>query len=186
MIRRKSYNLNEKLYNKIISVAYGEGSIFDKVRVRYLVLKDDEIKKLFINSRAIANAVHNLEEDQFPEELLKRVERKTVRLKYSGPSFINDFLSILITRPFISTATSLVVVAAVVLTLFIERTPKQNFTNDDIVKADKQARYALAIVNKIFTQTNSTLKEDVLSKRVSKPFNDSYNFINNLLEGEKQ
>ena len=183
---KKSYNISENLYNKIISVAYGEGSVIDKMKIFYLASRDEQIKKTHDDYRTIANAVHNLEEDLFPNELLKKVERKTVALKDSGGSFLNDFLSILITRPLVSTATTIVVVAAVVTTLVFNRVPETNYTNDEIIKADREARYALAIVNKIFTQTNSTLKEDVLTNKVSKPFNDSYNFINNLLEGEKR
>jgi hypothetical protein len=186
MKHKKSYNVSEELYNKIVSAAYGEGSILDKIRIRYMAAKDVTIKKIFIDSKIIADAVHALDEELFPDELLTRVERKTISLKNSGSYFLNDFFSILIARPLVSTATSIVVIAAVAVTLFIDRGPKADFSNDEIVKADKQARYALAIVNKIFTQTNSTLKQEVLNDRVSRPFNDGYNFLNNLLEGEKR
>jgi hypothetical protein len=186
MIRKKSYNISEKLYNKIVSVAYGEGTLLDKVKIRYMAANNEEIKKIFVSYRDIANAVHHLDEEMFPDELLKRVEKKTISLKNSGSSFVNDFISILITRPIVSAATTIVVVVVITITLFVNRGQDINYTNNEIVKADRQARYALAIVNKIFSQTNSTLKQDVLNDRVSKPFNDSYNFINNLLEGEKR
>ena len=185
-MRKMSYKITEMLYNKIVSVAYGEGSILDKVRIRYLAAKDNEIKKIFLASQNIAKAVRNLDEEQFPEEILKKVEGKTILLKSTGSFFLNDFISILLAKPLVSTVTAILVVTTITLSLLMNKPSDTVFSRDEIVNADKQARYALAIVNKIFTQTNSTLKEEVLTNRVSKPFNDGYNFINNLIEGEKR
>jgi len=54
--------------------------------------------------------------------------------------------------------------------------------------ADKQARYALAIVGKIFDQTKITLKNEIFQDKIGRPIKESFGIVNKLFneEGEIQ
>jgi hypothetical protein len=186
MPHKKSYNITEPLYNKIITIAYGDGSWREKIHVYYIILVDKSARTLFLSIKKTIKEIHKLRIDEFPGELLKSVERKTVPLRTTRVSFVNDFLSIIMARPVVSLATTLILITTIISTLFINRGTPQTYSTYDIDRADRQARYALTIVNKIFTQTNSTLKEDILTDRVSQPINNGVSIINNLFNGEKK
>ena len=47
--------MNDDLTNKIIAVAYGDASLKDKLLVRRLARKNDEVKKMLDEYRAVAS-----------------------------------------------------------------------------------------------------------------------------------
>lgn len=185
MTQDKSFHISESLYNKIVSVAYGDGSLRDKLKIFYLVATNRIVKATFFEFRKTAAAVHNMEEDILPAEILKKVEQKTTGLKNLENSFFADLLWVLTARPIISTVTAAIIVITITVTMFVGQENKVTYSVDEVRKADKDARYALAIVNEIFAQSSSTIKEDVLKNQVSQPINNGINFLNNLLKGEK-
>ncbi len=185
MTQNKSSHIPENLYNKIVSVAYGDGSLWDKLKIFYLVTTNLAARKVFFEFRNTAKAVHDIEEDVLPAEILKKVEQKTTGLKDLENSFVTDLFSLLTARPMISTVTAAVVVITITITMFIGKNNNVTYSVDEIRKADKDARYALSVVNKIFAQSSITIKEDVLKNQVSQPINNGINFLNNLLKGEK-
>ena len=76
--------------------------------------------------------------------------------------------------------------SSIVIALIVNRPVQYNYTQAQIIDADRQAREAFLIVGKILKETHATLQNDVLGERVSKPLNQSIRIANKLFEGEKK
>ena len=172
--------MNDKILEKIISVAYGDASWIDKIKIRRLAEENKEVKELLESYRQTVAEVHKLKEEECPEELLKGIESRTINITKRSNTFSSDFFSIIFTRPLVSAAATVVLAAIILLGIFANRSIQHQYTKAEIEYADKQARQALDIVGKIFNQTNVTLKEDVLNSRVAKPIRESMGIVNDL------
>ena len=72
--------MNDKLLEKIISVAYGDASFIDKIKIQRLAKKNKEVKELWESYRQTAAEVHKLKEEECPNELLVAIENKTMNV----------------------------------------------------------------------------------------------------------
>ncbi len=185
MNRKKSFELNEEMHNKIISVSYGDAPLLDRIKVMRAAATNDEVRDLLNSYKKTACEVKQLDLEEFPQELLKSVESKTVSLKKNTNTFFYDFYSIILSRPIHSAATTILLVAAMVLSLIINKPVQYNYSATEVNVAEKQAKYAFEIVDKIFKETNITLKKEVLGKAVAKPIYESIGVVNKLIKGEK-
>jgi hypothetical protein len=182
MSRKKSFEITDTLKSKIISSAYKDASLIDKISVWLLIRRCEEAKKIFDSYRSTANEVAKLAEDECPEFIIDSVKIERTFFK-SG--FVADLYSILFVRPIASLAVVIIVVSAIIFGTIRNRTVEYEFTEAEVIKADKQARHAFAIVGNIFRETKQTLENDVLGDKVSKPLNKGLRIINNLFAGEK-
>jgi hypothetical protein len=185
MNSKKSFEISEELLNKIISVAYGDASLPDKIKVMRAASRNDEVRNLLNSYKTTANEVKQLGEEEFPRELLKSIEKRTIPIKKVKDKFIYDFFSIVLSRPIVSAAASVILIAAIITSLIINKPVQYNYSSAEITEAEKQAKYAFAIVGKLFEETHSTLRKEVLRNAVAKPFGHSIGIVNNLLEGDK-
>lgn len=184
MNRKKLFNLTDEMKDKIISAAYGDASLLDRIKIFYLIKKNDEARKLFLEYRKTAGEVRQLGEEEYPESIARAVESKTIGENRSG-NFLFDLYSVIISKPLISAATTFILVAAITVALIVNKPIEYKYSEAEIIKADQQTRHALAIVENIFRQTQSTLQKEVLGEKVAKPINHGIGIINNLFEGEK-
>ena len=187
MNRKKSSEITEELLNKIISVAYGDASFPDKIKVMRAASRNNEVRNLLNSYKTIANEVKQLGEEEFPRELFKSIENRTIPVKKTTNKFIYDLISIVLARPIASAATSVILIAAIIASLIINKPVQYNYNYSaaEITEAEKQAKYALSIVGKVFNETQTTLQKEVLGNAVAKPFGQSIGIVNNLLEGDK-
>ncbi|MHB8906721.1 MAG: hypothetical protein ACYC4T_01250 [Melioribacteraceae bacterium] len=185
MNRKKSFELNEAMHNKIISVAYGDAGLMDRIKIMRAAAENEEVRNLLDEYKKTALEVKILELEEFPQELLKAVESKTVSLKKNTNTFFYDLYSVILSRPGYSAAVTIVLVAAMVISLIINKPVQYNYSAAEINVADKQAKYAFEIVGKIFNETNITLQKEVLGKAVAKPLNESIGVVNKLIKGDK-
>lgn len=185
MNRKKSFELNEAMHNKIISVAYGDAGLMDRIKIMRAAAENEEVRNLLDEYKKTALEVKILELEEFPQELLKAVESKTVSLKKNTNAFFYDLYSVILSRPGYSAVVTIVLVAAMVISLIINKPVKYNYSAAEINVADKQAKYAFEIVGKIFNETNITLQKEVLGKAVAKPLNESIGVVNKLIKGDK-
>lgn len=180
-MKRKQFEITEDISNKIISAAYKDAGWLDRIIVWRMTLKHKEAKNLFDSYRATASEVRKIKEDECPEELVLNLERKTK----SSSGFLGDFYSVVFVRPAISLVVFAVVVSAIIFGVIRNKTVEYEFTEAEVIEADKQAQQAFAIVGDIFKQTKTTLENDVLGDKVAKPLNKGFGIINIILEGEK-
>ena len=146
--------MKEELLNKIISVAYGDANLLDRMKINRLAKQNAEVKNLLESYRSTASEVHNLNEEEFPEELFRGIEIKTVKLKKQTNLFAFDLYSIIFRRPVVSAAATVVLLGAVIFGIISNRTIEYKYTPEEVNTADLQARKAFAIIGRIFDQTN--------------------------------
>lgn len=180
-MKRKQFEITEEVANKIISAAYKDAGWFNRFIVWRWSRKYEEVKKLFDAYSATASEVKKIKEEECPGELLNSATSQPKKTY----GFFGDFYTVVFARPAVSFAVFAVIVSAIVFSVVRNKTVEYEFTESEIVEADKQAQQAFAIVGSIFKQTKSTLENDVLGDKVAKPLNKGLGIINNLLEGER-
>jgi hypothetical protein len=189
MNHKKSFEINEKLFDKIISVAYGDANFKDKLTVFMLAKKNEAVHTLLASYKESAAEVHRIKEEKCPENLLRSVHAKTNVNVKTNKSFINDFYNVVFARPVVSAVLSLILIAAIILSILNSNTvpPPRQYNQTEIQIAEKQTKHALAIVDRIFNETSTTLKDEVIKSRVAKPIRESMGIVNDLfIKGEIQ
>ena len=189
MKQKKSFKITEELLNKIISVAYNDASYFNKIRIYRAAAKNPKVLKILSSYKETANKVKQIKEDVYAEDLIKPINSEVILTRKSQKTFLSDLFAIIYRRPIISVAVTLILILTIITALIINKPVhynyQQNYSQTEIIKAGKEARYALEIVGRVFNRTNSTLRKEILDKKVSKPIRESIGLINNLFKGEK-
>jgi hypothetical protein len=185
MNRKKSFELTEELHNKIISAAYGEANLLDKLQVLRAVAKNPDVKKLYASYMWTAAEVKQIKEENFTNDFVSRLTQENIPAAKKNNSFSYDFLAIVFARPIISSAVTIVLIASIAAALIFNKPVQRSYNETEILQARDQAKYALSIVDNIFKQTNITLQKEILGDRVTKPIKESIGIVNNILKGEK-
>jgi hypothetical protein len=185
MKQAKLFKMSEEMLNKIIATAYGDANFINRLRVYWEAKRNPEIKKLLDEHKLIANEVHKLEPEECPQELIQNLEKAKMPIPRKPNSFISDFIGIILNRPLASTIVTVVVVSSIIVAVVINRPNSQLYSEEQIKLADQQAKYALQILGNIMSETEQTLKNEILSDRVSKPIREGLEIVNTLLNKEK-
>jgi hypothetical protein len=182
----------EKLENKfeqetidsVVNAAYGSCSIFDRVKVWFLIKKHAELNELYNDYRSTANSVHSMWTEEVPTYVLDKVESVTgVTITGNKDGFFSDLTSILFAKPqLVFIATAIVIGVLLTSVFFKEPVQENNYSSVEIELANKQAREALMLVSKIFNSTQATITEEIIPNRVVKPINESLGYINDLFK----
>lgn len=182
----KPYELNEKMMNKIISVAYGDATLKDKFMVKRAAGRNPEIQAALDSYRHTAEEVGALSEEEFSNDLVKSVLRKNILSTKNNSTFLFDLYYTFFSRPIISVVTTIVLITAITVTLIVNKPVQVNYrySPTEINNAELQARKAFDIVGKFFKQTKSTLEKEIMGERVAKPINKGIGIVNNLFEGD--
>jgi hypothetical protein len=182
-----SNNIDEKLLDKIIAVAYGNAGLYDRLIIWMNSKRDLEIKNLLDEYKLTASSVHSLDEKKLPETNLKSVYHKIGQREKTKPAvpFIYSFIhSFNFSKPLVSSAAIGVIIITIVSVLLLYNPqPEQKYTKAEIELAQQQLGESFAIVNKVFQNTEKTLDADVISKHVSKPLNKGLIYLNDYLIG---
>lgn len=187
MKHTKFYKIDEQLHDKIISAAYGDAGIVDKIKIYFLSKKYHEVKSLFEKYRSTSKAVHSLEKEVLPDELLEKVKIKTGFKETQKNSFFFDFYSFVFARPALSGFATALLIIIIIISAFIKGPEFQTqYSKEEIALANRQTKQALAIIGKVFSKTEKTLKNEILAKRVGKPINEGLNIVNDLFNEENK
>jgi hypothetical protein len=179
MPEKSSNKIDEKLLDKIIAVAYNDAGLYDKIVVWINAKREPEIESLLREYKLTASSVHSLEEKKLPEANLKSVYHKIEQVETPKPR-----VPFIFSKPLVSyAAAGIIVVAIVSALLFYNRPPEHKYTNAEIELAQQQLGESLAIVNKVFKNTEKKIDAEVLSKHVSKPLNKGLIYLNDYLIG---
>lgn len=179
--------MDEQLHDKIISVAYGDAGLLDKIRIHLLARKNGDVRNLLEEYRSTSAAVRSIEKDYLPEELIDGVKSRIGIEEKNDRSFFLDFYSFVYSKPIVSAAAATVLIAVIITSTFLKGPDlSQTYSPEEIALADKQVKQALAIVGKVFNQTENALKNDILGKRVGQPINKGLNVVNDLFKEENK
>ena len=177
--------MEEKLENRIISVAYGEASFWERWKIYRLAKKFPKVDSLLKEHLRIAKQAHSLENEVCPDEIIKNIKHITLTEKSEERSLLFDLYSFLFRRPAISGAIFTLFIVALVSTLLFKRPEiHQQYSKQEIELADKQVKHSLALISGIFKKTTETVEKDVLTDRVSKPIKESFNLVNEFIQGD--
>lgn len=177
--------MDEKLLNMIISVAYGDASIAEKIKIYFLARKSREVKSLLEEYKAVAEKSHGLRLDECPGDLVDNVKLITNSDEKKEKSLLFDLYSFVFRRPAISAAILSLFILALVSTFVIKRPEiHEQYSKQEIEEADIQVKHSLALIAEVLKKTSNTVEKDVLTDRVSKPIKESFNLVNEYLQGE--
>jgi hypothetical protein len=177
-----SNKIDENLLDKIIAVAYGDAGFYDRMVVWINARRNPEIENLLAEYKLTAKSVHQLVETELPESTLSSVRQRT------AGKFQTDFIGSIIysfaSKPLLSASTvGIIIVVIVSILFFYNPPPEHKYTKAEIELAQQQLGESLAIVNKVFQNTEMIIDVEVLSKHVSKPLNKGLIYLNDYLIG---
>ncbi|MCZ7602500.1 MAG: hypothetical protein QY331_15595 [Melioribacteraceae bacterium] len=178
-------NKNEqKTIDLIINAAYGSANMFEKIKVWFLIRKNEELNLFYKEYKATADSIHSLPREVMPDYILERVEHSINNsIQVNENSFISDLLNIFLTRPQIVFVATAIVIGLMISSLFVKEQQFNNqYSQAEIELANKQAHEALLLVSKIFNSTHTTLTEEILPNRVVKPLNEGFGYVNDLFK----
>jgi len=177
--------MNENLENKIISVAYGDAGLIDKIKIYWLSKNNDEIKELLKKYKASAEKFRNLEEEEIPGNIITNVNNITQNLSNNNKSLLFDLYSLVFRRPAITSAILGIFILAIVSTFVFKRSEiKEQYTIQEIEQADKNVKKSLALIANIFNKTKIKIEKDILTEKVGTPIHKGINVVNDLFIGE--
>jgi len=178
---KKSSKISEELQDRIISVAYGSASFLEKRRINKLASKSKAIKELLEEYKSTADAVHSIPKEEYQGEL------KIQTIPESKKSIFDEIYQILIGKPLVSAAATILLIFAITFSLFNNsELSYEGYSIAEVQKANLESKQALMIVNKIFSKTKNQLTNDILIQEVSKPIKEGMNTVNKLFKQEKR
>jgi len=186
MQKNESNNLEQKLTDKIIKVAYGDAGIADRVYIYLKTVTKKEIKKLLEEYQRTARAVHDVKLEDTPVHLINSVKSYT-KVKEQSDSITSKlsygFFTLLGKKAI--PATALGIVLFLIVSFFVFRTPApaNKYSKAEIELAEKQFRQSMAIVGEAFKNAENSFSHEVLTKQVNKNLNRGYYLVNNILTG---
>lgn len=182
MKRMKSSDISGVMKRRIISVAYGDAPLTDRLIVLLASLRNPDIKSELKTYRETAKTVHSLGEESCPEEVLNGLKKRNIKVRMKDQTFLSDLAAIIINKPFASALTTVIFITVVAAAIIFNRPEERTFTRQEIVAADKQARYALQLIGSIMSQTEQTLKKEILSDRVASPIRQGIDIVNSFIK----
>lgn len=177
--------MNEDLKNKIISTAYGDAGLIDKIHVYLLRTKYENVDELYLEYHSTAKAVKKIGKEEIDEIVIERAKSKIKMKDESNSGFLEDVYGIIFNRPIVTVATTVILVAAITFSVLNQKDFTPQYSQQEIELADKQTRDALAIVTKIFKSAENKIKED-FNTRVKKPINKGLKIVDDLFMEENK
>lgn len=175
--------MNEKTIEKIISVAYGDAGIWDRIYIGMLAMKNREAAELLKEYRKTAGEVHSLREEEYPEESVEKVLSRAGIKEKQRISFKADLFGIFINRPLAASAAAFALVGLLAITLFITtREPELKYSHEELTKAEEDTRVVFKAINEILNGAGSLIIEDVLKERVAAPISENLNKVSNIIK----
>jgi hypothetical protein len=173
MQNKKFNNIDENILDKIISVAYKDASLKDRINVYFLARNDPEVKRLLNEYRETAGNVKKVPLEECPDSVITSLKIKTGKEKKS-----------FIIKPAYAFAIIVLFVSALVFVFLNQKKEKEPvYTKAEVAQAEMQVKTSLAIINKVFRKTENLLDDDILPERVGKPVQKSFSIINQVLIG---
>lgn len=182
MKHTKSFEIKDKLRDRIISVAYNDASVFEKSVVYFASLFNSDIKSELEKYRNIARLVHSLDEETCPEKILSGSKTKNLPIQGYRQSFFADLFSLYLNKPIASAFTTIALVLIIVATILFNRPIERKYSDHELQLADKQTKYALQLIGTIMGEAQQTLKNEILKDRVAKPIHEGLEIVNTLLK----
>lgn len=178
-----SVNINPKLIDKIINVAYGDAGITERMIVNWKASRNNEVRRVLEEYKTTANSVHGIKKEELPEYVIESVRRR-IEFENESENLISKIYFALFTKP-IYTAAVVGIFVLAIISMFIFRQPAEihKYSKAEIELAQRQLGESIAIVNKVFNKAEQKLDKEIINDRVSKQLNKGLNLVNEYLIG---
>jgi len=178
-----SVNINPKLIDKIINVAYGDASISERMIVNWKAFRNDEVRRILDEYKTTANSVHSIRKEELPEYVIESVRRR-IEFENESENLISKIYFVFFRKPIFSAAiVGMFVLALVSVLIFKQPATTSKYSKTEIELAQQQLGESIAIVNKVFTKAEQKLDKEIIYDRVSKQLNKGLNLVNEYLIG---
>jgi len=182
----RANNLNKlhpELVDKIISVAYGDASFFERMIVNWKASRISEVRKVLEEYKSTANSVQSIRKDELPEYVVESVRRR-IEFENESENLISKIYFALFAKPvFSATVVSIFVLAIISIFIFRQPSATHEYSKTEIELAQQQLGESIAIVNKVFNTAEQKLDKEIIYDRVSKQLNKGLNLVNEYLIG---
>jgi len=167
-------HIDENLLDKIIKTAYGDASIFEKSEVYIKIFSNPEIKKIYAEYKSTARKVHSIK--------LENIELNNLPVKKkSDNNLIAKTFAFFTQKPVnISFASIVLVLGITVFFLLVNKNNDLLYTQNQLLQAEHDFKYSLAVIGKVFNETEKKLNEDILNNKIRKPIKIGFQTINTL------
>ena len=178
---KEQTEINGKFIDKIISVAYGNGNLFDKIKVYIKSYSNPSVKKILYDYKATAKAVKYASKEY---KLASHLNVIKSELYTRDSIFISLFARLykpnIIRAAYSTGAVSIIVIISI---FFLLRQPKHEpaYSKEQIALAEKQVKESFALVEKILVKAQNKTTEDIIRNNVLRPIQKGNVIINNLL-----
>lgn len=180
---KNSINIDEKMYDKIIAVAYNDASLTDRFIVYRMAKRNSDVKKILEEYKRTANALRNIKPDELPDTVIDSVNSKIENSK--SENLLGSLIySKIVARPLLSSSiVGLIILGLSALLFFNQPQPSKQYSKAEIELAQKQLSESLAIVNRVFKNAEQQLDKKVVPNIINKNIDKGFNLINDLLIG---
>ncbi|MHB8336564.1 MAG: hypothetical protein ACYC6P_06070 [Ignavibacteriaceae bacterium] len=180
---KKQFEIDDNYIDKIISVAYGDGSLFDKIEVHIKAYLNPQVKNILNDYKATAKEVRNVSKEYRSTESLKNVRSEIDIRDNAFISLVSSLYKVLIMKPVYSSAALIIILS--VSTFLLLRQPKQEptYSKEQVTLAETQVKESFVLVGKILAKAQNKITNEVISNDVARPIQKSTAVINNLFNG---
>lgn len=182
MQEKRSRNIDDKLLEQVISVAYGDASWLEKYVVKRKAKRDPEVKARLEEYRIIAGSVHKLKEKDLADSVVNTVIERTTKFHHKN-NFSSFIYTKLFARPVLSVGTVGIVILITCVLLLYKPKEEIRYTRSEIELAQRQLQESISIVNKVFSKAEHQLGYNVLPNLIDKHLNKGLYIINDYLIG---
>lgn len=180
---KKQYEIDKDYVDKIISVAYGDGRLFDKIEVYLKAYSNPLVRNILNDYKATAKAVKSVSKEYVSPELLKNVQSRTNNQDNLVISLFANFVKTIITKPIYSASAAIIIISVSSFLLLRQPKHEQAYSKEQVVMAEKQVKESFAIVGKILARTQNKLTNEVMTNDVARPIHRGTIIIDNLFNG---
>ncbi len=180
---KKQFELNEKYIDKIISVAYGDGNLIDKIDVIIKSYSNQKVRKILNDYKAVAKSVKNISSEFAPNEVVRNAQRDLNIHDNLFDSFFSGLYKLIIIKPAYSAAVLVIILSASVFIFLRQPRREPAYSRVQITLAEKQVRESFDIVGKILARVQIKVTNQVLNNDVARPIQKGTSVINNLFNG---
>ncbi len=150
-------NLKPELVDKIISVAYGDASITERIIINWQASRNDEVRKVLKEYKETASSVHNIKNEELPQQVINSVHRR-VEPENESENLLSKIYFALFSKPIFSAAVvSIFVLAIISMFLFKQPAVTHKYSNAEIELAQQQLEDSFTIVSRVFNKAEQNL-----------------------------
>ena len=166
--------IDKETLELIINAAYGDATITQRISVYVKMFSNNELKKIYNDYKLTAREVHNIK----LEEINLNVENKNNGLI---TNIISKVVSFAFAKPLnVSFASIALLFASITVFLILNKNSGVKYTQSEMMQAEQDMKYSLAIVGKVFTSAENKLNNEIINDKVRRPIKKGFQIINTL------